>query len=196
MKVFSYFIFSALLLSFSYLVFRRLVRREYETHGRLSLLGSGAQLLIFLGFFSFPYLFNPPQWALPWIRSPDQSSWLFLAGLLCICLGMALAFGIMAWFGFGVALGIQTKGLRTAGPYRISRNPQVVGGSLMVLGPALQRPSLFFLGWICIFVVIMHWMILTEEEHLERVFGQEFRDYCREVPRYLRIGRREAVRFQ
>ena len=193
MQVFFYLLLSALLLAFSYLVFRRLVRREYEDRGRLSPLVSGAQLLVFLGFFSFPYQFNPPEWALPWIRSTNQPTWLFIAGLLCICLGMALAFGIMAWFGFRVAFGVQTEGLRTAGPYRISRNPQVVGGYLMVIGPALQRPSHYFLGWICIFAVIMHWMILTEEEHLTRIFGQEFRDYCREVPRYLRIGHRRAV---
>ena len=185
MTVFIYFLFSSLLLAFSYLVFRILVRREYASRGRLSPLGSGAQMLLFMGFFSFPYLFNPPEWALPWIRYPNQPAWLFIAGLLCICLGMALAFGIMSWFGIGVAFGVKTEGLRTAGPYRISRNPQVVGGSLMVLGPALQRPSLYYLGWICLYAIIIHWMILTEEEHLERVFGQEYQEYCRKVPRYL-----------
>lgn len=28
-------------------------------------------------------------------------------------------------------------------------------------------------------------MIITEEEHLSRVFGEEYQRYCSQVPRYL-----------
>lgn len=194
MKVFTYLTLLAALLSAAYFVFRVLVRREYAGRGRLTPLVSGAQLLVFLGFFSFPYQFNPPAWALPWVRSPAQPHWLFILGLLSICLGVILAIGTMAWFGFGIAFGVQTDGLRTAGPYRISRNPQVLAGWLMVIGPALQRPSFYFLGWLCAYAVIMHWMVLSEEEHLGRVFGEAYTEYCREVPRYLRLGRRVDLR--
>ena len=36
--------------------------------------------------------------------------------------------------------------------------------------------------------IILHVMIVTEEEHLRAVFGEDYRRYCERVPRYL--GRR------
>jgi protein-S-isoprenylcysteine O-methyltransferase Ste14 len=35
------------------------------------------------------------------------------------------------------------------------------------------------------YVLISHWMVITEEEHLLQVFGEEYESYCSEVPRYL-----------
>jgi protein-S-isoprenylcysteine O-methyltransferase Ste14 len=35
------------------------------------------------------------------------------------------------------------------------------------------------------YALIMHWMVLTEEEHLLRLFGDEYKAYCAETPRYL-----------
>lgn len=46
------------------------------------------------------------------------------------------------------------------------------------------------LGWVLMYALIGHWMIITEEEHLGRVFGGDYNEYCKEVPRYLRIFRR------
>ena len=35
------------------------------------------------------------------------------------------------------------------------------------------------------YVLISHWMVITEEEHLTRIYGEDFEVYCLEVPRYL-----------
>ena len=37
--------------------------------------------------------------------------------------------------------------------------------------------------------VTLHLMIVTEEEHLSAVFGEEYLGYCERVPRYLGWGR-------
>ena len=91
----------------------------------------------------------------------------------------------MAWFGRGKAFGLKIEGITSQGPYKVSRNPQILGGYLLVIGTAVQRPSLYALGWVLMYALIAHWMIITEEEHLSRQFGEEYQRYCSEVPRYL-----------
>jgi protein-S-isoprenylcysteine O-methyltransferase Ste14 len=108
-----------------------------------------------------------------------------LIGLILIGLGFIVAFGTMAWFGIGKAFGLKVEGITRQGPYKISRNPQILGGYLLVIGTAVQRPSLYALGWLLMYALIAHWMIITEEEHLSRLFGEEYQRYCSQVPRYL-----------
>lgn len=185
MKPLRYFLAAGLLLGSAYKVFQRVVRREYTHKGRLSPPVSGLQLAILCAYFFFPYVYNPPAWALFWAKNPAISKTQHRAGFALTCLGMAGAFGIMGWFGMKQAFGVANEGLQKSGPYRFSRNPQVVGGALMVIGPALQWPSWYALGWVGMYAAIMHWMVLGEEEHLLRVYGEEYEKYCAEVPRYL-----------
>jgi protein-S-isoprenylcysteine O-methyltransferase Ste14 len=181
------FIAAVFLVLFAYLVFRILIRRDYFVRGHLSKVSSTMQLLLFIMFFSFPYLFNPPGWALFWIAKDPSSRRLFIVGLLLICSGFLVAFGTMAWFGIGRAFGLQVSGLVKAGPYRMSRNPQILGGYLLVLGTLLQNLSICMVVWVVIYVIISHWMVITEEEHLHRIYGDEYEKYCAEVPRYIFI---------
>jgi protein-S-isoprenylcysteine O-methyltransferase Ste14 len=190
MKLAAYLFSTSLLLSFAYMVFRRIVRRSYGSYGHLPLIVSVMQLLVFLAYFGFPYLFNPPYW--PWFwRAGDASDriWQF-AGTGLIIVGFAIAFGTMAWFGIIRAFGLSANELITQGPYKICRNPQIIGSYLLVFGIALQWPSPYAFGWVLMFALISHWMIITEEEHLSRIFGEEYKGYCSEVPRYV-IGTRK-----
>ena len=176
---------AVLLLCFAVLVFRVVVRRSYREFGYLKPLPSLLQLAVFLGYFSFPEIFAPPGWAWFWHLNGTAPEWLQIVGLILIAMGFLIAFGTMAWFGMGRAFGRVVEGLVQSGPYKWSRNPQVVGGLLLPLGTALQSPSLYGLGWLLMYGVIMHWMILTEEEHLEAQFGEEYRAYHSKIPRYL-----------
>lgn len=185
MKLKIYLFFGILLMLFAYLVFRRVVRREYSSHGRLSAFASILQLLVFIGFFSFPYLFNPPEWPWFWRISDSRTRVWQLIGLALICIGFLVAFSTMAWFGIGKAFGVNIEGLTCHGPYKISRNPQILGGYLLVIGTSLQWPSLYTVGWVLMYAAISHWMVITEEEHLSRIYGKEYENYCLEVPRYL-----------
>jgi protein-S-isoprenylcysteine O-methyltransferase Ste14 len=106
-------------------------------------------------------------------------------GLVIIILGFLVAFGTMAWFGIRRAFGLEAKGLIITGPYRFTRNPQILGGYLLVIGVTVQWPSWFAIIWIVLYGVIGHWMVLTEEEHLRTILGEEYMRYCQKVPRYL-----------
>ena len=185
MKTIVYGFLAAILLGFGYVVFRLVVRRDYAARGRLSVLASSLQLFVFAGLFSFPYQFNPPEWPWFWIARPSSSQGLHWVGLMIICCGFLVAFGTMLWFGIKQAFGMSIEGLKVEGPYKVSRNPQVLGGYLLVLGTSVQWPSFYSLGWLLLYAVITHWMVITEEEHLLRIYGKEYEAYCASVPRYL-----------
>jgi protein-S-isoprenylcysteine O-methyltransferase Ste14 len=172
------------------LVFRIFVRRDYQRKGRLTLLSSFLELLIWALYMGFPYIYNPPEWASFWSRDVPVDTPLRVIGVICILLGLASAFGTMFWFGLRRAFGLEVNALKQTGPYRVSRNPQIVGGSLLVIGSAVLWPSWYALGWAVLYAVVAHMMVFTEEEHLRAVFGQEYELYCERVPRYLGFPRR------
>lgn len=182
-----YLISAFVLLAAGYAVFRGLVRADYQRCGRLTQRTSLAQLAVFAGIMAFPYLFNPPQWPWFWLRSEATPFWQWLAGVLIVLLGFVVAFGTMGWFGIRRAFGRQVQGLVRAGPYRFTRNPQILGGYLLLIGTGLQWPSWGVLGWIGLYGIIGHWMVLSEEEHLRTVFGEAYDRYCAQTPRYLRV---------
>jgi protein-S-isoprenylcysteine O-methyltransferase Ste14 len=77
-----------------------------------------------------------------------------------------------------------TDGLVTGGIYQWTRNPQnamliVVYGALAVLADSL---SAFVLC--TAMMAVYHLMVLTEEPWLEGIYGEPYRAYCRNVPRY------------
>jgi protein-S-isoprenylcysteine O-methyltransferase Ste14 len=186
-----YLFLALLLLIFSYVVFRLIVRRDYRNRGRLGAVASFLQLLVFGAYFTFPYLFNPPEWPWFWMLSGSSPRAWQIGGLILICLGFVVAFGTMAWFGLNRAFGVHIAGLASHGPYGVSRNPQILGGYLLVLGTAVQWPSAYSLGWVLTYAIIAHWMVIVEEEHLARVYGEQYQEYCRSVPRYLLRPRRK-----
>ena len=108
-----------------------------------------------------------------------------ILGLVIILLGFLVAFGTMGWFGMRRAFGVEMKGLISTGSYRFTRNPQILGGYLLIIGVTVQWPSWFMIVWIGLYGMISHWMVINEEEHLRALFGEEYVLYCRKVPGYL-----------
>jgi protein-S-isoprenylcysteine O-methyltransferase Ste14 len=180
-----FILLTLMLLGTAHAVFRLIVRREYLLRGQLTWMTSMLQLLAIAGLMCFPYLFNPPEWAWFWVSAGPASPQQYLIGLIIILLGFVMAFGTMAWFGLRRAFGVETQGLITTGPYRVTRNPQILGWYLLVIGVALQWHSWFAVVWIVLCGLVGHWMILAEEEHLQRILGKAYKSYCEQVPRYL-----------
>lgn len=185
---------AAILLGLSFLVFRRLIRRDYLKFGHLTGISSLSELIVFAGIMGFPYLFHPPQWSYFWKLDGPSGFALHFTGLLIVIIGFVLAFVTMGWFGFKRAMGLEAEGLISRGPYRFSRNPQIIGGYLLVIGISVQWPSWFCLVWIAIYGISGHWMILTEEEHLRILRGEEYVLYCEKIPRYLFVKSRRKQR--
>jgi protein-S-isoprenylcysteine O-methyltransferase Ste14 len=145
---------------------------------------------------SFPYLYNPPEWAWFWSQDVPVGAPLRTIGMLCIVVGLVSAFGTMLWFGLRRAFGLGVDRLVQTGPYRLTRNPQLVGGSLLAIGSFALWPSWYGLGWVALYGFVAHLMVLTEEEHLRDVYGEDYVRYCERVPRYIGIPRRDHKRME
>lgn len=72
------------------------------------------------------------------------------------------------------------------GPYRYVRNPMISGVLFVLFGEALVLRSLPHTLWATVFLLAnVIWIPLYEEPHLQRLFGDEYREYRRHVRRFL-----------
>lgn len=180
-----YLILLAALLAAGLSIFRGPVRSDYRRFGRLRTATGLMEWALMLAIFAFPYLYSPACWALVWSCPASGPAWGRVVGLLLITVGGLLSFGSMAWLGLRRSTGLQVNVVFDRGPYRWTRNPQVLFGMAMILGVVCVWPSAYALGWLIASLILFHTMVLTEEEHLTRVHGDAYRDYCRRIPRYL-----------
>jgi len=75
--------------------------------------------------------------------------------------------------------------LKVDGLFRLSRNPMYVGVYATIAASCLYtlNPIVVLLG---AFVIgIHHIIVLAEEDHMQKVFCQEYLDYCNHVRRYI-----------
>lgn len=174
----------------SLLVFRVLVRRDYLQRGSLSLFSTLLEFLIFGAHANLPYLYLSTPW--PRMPPPPENILQLVSGLAVSALGLLATLAIMAHLGFSISVGDQPDQLRQTGPYRWSRNPQLLTYGVLLLGFVILYPSWQAVIWLALYGAISHVMILTEEEHLVNIFREEYQNYCRKVPRYIRFswGRR------
>ncbi|KPJ54791.1 hypothetical protein AMJ47_03540 [Parcubacteria bacterium DG_72] len=76
--------------------------------------------------------------------------------------------------------------LITSGPFRISRNPQYLGFTAILLGIAVNHGTIITFLPTIIFVVLMELIFIpSEEKNLERIFGKEYIEYKNRVRRWL-----------
>jgi protein-S-isoprenylcysteine O-methyltransferase Ste14 len=79
-----------------------------------------------------------------------------------------------------------TRRLVAVGPYRHVRNPMISSVLAVLAGEAALFGSPRLLIWCAAFFAINHaFFLLYEEPAMERRFGEEYRAYAREVPRWL-----------
>jgi protein-S-isoprenylcysteine O-methyltransferase Ste14 len=120
-----------------------------------------------------------------------------LSALLPRAVGTISMIGGLTLFGWCVSLFMRvgkgtlapwdpTRNLVAKGPYRFVRNPMIWGVALMVLGEALIWGSWMMGVWACVFFLINHiYFVLSEEPGLERRFGDHYRAYKADVPRWI-----------
>ncbi|UCF38610.1 MAG: isoprenylcysteine carboxylmethyltransferase family protein [Acidobacteriota bacterium] len=151
-------------------------RWEYRRRGKLTLLG----LALVSAMLFVPNLIL--EYATTYER---PSTVLDFVGVLVGGSGLALCLiSVTAFRSVPKTFCIDAGNLTTAGPYRWSRNPQYVGWVLFLLGFALNDWSLWCLAALLTVAISLHLLVLVEEEHLRRVFGEKYVEFCRKVPRY------------
>jgi len=115
----------------------------------------------------------------PWrVRPvPRAVGWAIVAAGSCV-IGWALKAA-------GTTELAEPDGLVTGGPYALSRNPMYVGWTLLQLGAGVAGGSGWVLATLPAVGVALHRDVVREERRLEAEFGDEYRQYCAIVGRYL-----------
>jgi protein-S-isoprenylcysteine O-methyltransferase Ste14 len=75
--------------------------------------------------------------------------------------------------------------LRTNGIYRFSRNPMYASFIFLNTATFLFLPSILLLIVMLYGMIVHHFIILGEEEYLNREFGEEYQKYKKRVSRYM-----------
>ena len=72
------------------------------------------------------------------------------------------------------------------GIFRMSRNPMYISMLLLLIGWAVKLGNPFSILILILFVWYMtQFQIKAEEEALTKIFGTEYKEYCRKVRRWL-----------
>ncbi len=75
--------------------------------------------------------------------------------------------------------------LKRDGLFRLSRNPMYVGMYATIAASCLYTLNPIVVLLAVFVIVIHHTIVLAEEEHMQKVFCQEYVDYCNHVRRYI-----------
>ena len=120
----------------------------------------------------------------------EPERWQIVLRLLLLFAGAA----IYLW----CAWDFSVKGLGTPAPidapinlvvnglYRFVRNPMYVGVFLLVASRAIffwSFPIVLYLALVATSVQLF--IVLYEEPHLRKIFGEQYLDYCKRVPRWI-----------
>jgi protein-S-isoprenylcysteine O-methyltransferase Ste14 len=73
----------------------------------------------------------------------------------------------------------------TLGLYQVSRNPQQVSLFIVFVGIGIAVSSWFVLGVTVIGILLSHLRILAEEEQCLKQYGENYKEYMENTPRYL-----------
>jgi protein-S-isoprenylcysteine O-methyltransferase Ste14 len=189
-----YWIGIAAVFLLSWLCFRVIVRRDYLRRGSLSFFSTALEFLVFALHANLPYLYLTTPW--PLIPPLPDSLIQVILGLAAVAVGLLATLAIMAQLGFDTTIGRQPDQLRQRGPYRWSRNPQLLSYGLMLVGCVVLYPSWQAAVWIVLYAAIAWLMVQTEEEHLLKLFGSQFEQYCRQVPRVISLLGKHGILFR
>lgn len=141
-------------------------------------------------FAGFLLWFVPAEiLAMAGLRAPRGFGLLQACGALIGVVGLGLTLTcvlVFATLGNGTPAPFDPpRRLVIRGPYRLLRNPMYFGAGLWVLGLAMFYQAPWLLIYTVVFMVIAHmFVLLYEEPTLQRMFGDEYREYCSCVRRW------------
>lgn len=132
---------------------------------------------------------------------PVASVWQTVCFAVCAIAGLGLSVWSIIYMkkvgggnpldAFNHEIGPRTQRLMTGGPYRLCRNPMLLGVFLYYTGIQLYLLSgLAFLLFL-VFVSVMIFQVKREEQRLEHDFGRAYLEYRQNTPAFLpRFGNR------
>ncbi len=113
---------------------------------------------------------------------PALIRWSF--GVMLIAVGNLLAWGGVWQFGLKKTSGAEGS-LVTSGLYRHSRNPQYVGDICTLVGWMILSASVWAIPAILAGILAFVLAPFAEESWLEKIHGDEYREYRKSTPRFV-----------
>lgn len=106
---------------------------------------------------------------------------LHVLGVISVVIGAAIR--ILAWI--QIPNTHRIGGLVRTGIYSRTRNPVYLAFMLIIAGIALLLPGLLTLIWCVVGIAVLYGLTRVEEHDLEKVYGNQYLDYKRNVPLFL-----------
>ena len=150
-------------------------------------------LLIFvIGIPALMWLVSGRGW--PYVPA---STLLCLIAVLLVVSGLALSIYSIVYMrvvgkgnpfdAYGHEVAPRTKHLMTNGPYRLCRNPMLLGIYIYDVGILLWLWSVWPLAIFLVEVILLTLQVRSEEKRLEKDFGFEYLNYRQRVGRYFTL---------
>jgi len=180
-----FLLFSVSFLFFTYFVFRIKFKKDYKNIQRLSPLSSVLGVLVFLVHANSIYLFLPTKW--PYF--PQMPENLIVRIIFKFIFSSGIIILLFSWFRLGTktSMGVDKNKLQISGLYKYSRNPQLVGYGLILVSLVILYFSYLTLIWLLLYIISTYFMIKSEEEFLIDKYKDEYKNYCRQVPRLIKF---------
>jgi protein-S-isoprenylcysteine O-methyltransferase Ste14 len=124
-------------------------------------------------------------------NAPLRSWNRFPAALVILVIGSTIGTWSYITLGMRITIGLGEK-LVTRGPYRYTRNPQYIGDSLNIIAYMVLTNSRMAWGIGLLGIALNLLAPFTEEPWLEERFGEAYRAYKNQVPRFLGPGKGAA----
>jgi len=120
---------------------------------------------------------------------PINKIFSLIAGAILFALGIILlAVGMIEFRSLRRSCGQDTSKLITDGIYKWSRNPQFIGCLLYLIGISLAGRSIFaFILTAAASITIYWYTVYLAEPYLERLYGEEYRQYKKRAARWFGI---------
>src|SRR5258708_3641592 len=137
-------------------------------------------------------------WLTGYLRPLDASlgvelpAWVQIPGIVALLAGAALVLlcgALLSTSGIGTLRGeewFMPRKFVATGPFRFVRNPMSLGGAVLMTGIALWHQSTLGIGLTVALFLVFHLVVVYKEEPgLEKRFGDSYREYRRNVPRWV-----------
>ena len=152
LNVFGNLLLLAVLLAAAFFVFAK-VKSDYQLRGKLSRPIAVLQTGYFCVYALCSYVFLDSR-----LSHISAKGFFIFLGVVFMVIGVLMVAFSMPFLGrrsFGMEVGV----LRTSGLYRFSRNPQLVGSFIFIVGYAMLWPSWMGALWASMWLIISHLMV-------------------------------------
>jgi len=133
------------------------------------------------------YLVSPPLiFALLWYRwEVEVETLTWLLGICLVLMGMILRIWAQQHLHYRHSLKFK-KQLTTTGPYSFVRNPLYIGNIMLCLGVTVASEILWLVPITFLYGLWIYSLVVQyEEAHLREKYGEPYRRYLTEVPRWV-----------